>query len=357
MRLQSEFDKFGVFGIVVVLFSFHAGIRDVIDVYHQTQFLAFRLDHARQVQHRKLLGELVENAEFTFGSGIEAGNLDAAHGVANIEEAASLSAFAINGKRGADGGLDAKAIQNRAEDFVIVEAINEGFVHGYFVGHGAVNHTLVEIGSTQAPDLAGEHDVVTVMDLGEMVERAGLFGVRHSVSAAVVLNRDVTLFDVDVGRAVFAHGSQFDQVAIGLEFTQSEQQIQGADHIVDLGKHRMFAIDHGIRSGTLFGEMHDRFRFDGFNGGREEVVIHDIADEEIDLLAGKFLPNLQAIGKRADRGQGLHAQLKVPLPADEVVNDGDRVAPIGQMQGSRPSAITVSAKYSDPHVFSFTLHP
>ena len=56
---------------------------------------------------------------------IQAGDLDAAHGVANVEEAARLPALAVDRQRMADGGLRAEAVQHRAEDLVVVEAVDQ----------------------------------------------------------------------------------------------------------------------------------------------------------------------------------------------------------------------------------------
>ena len=63
-----------------------------------------------------------------------AGNLDAADGVANIEEAARLSALAVNGDRMSDGRLDAEAVQRRAENLVVVEAVDQAFIQRGLVG-------------------------------------------------------------------------------------------------------------------------------------------------------------------------------------------------------------------------------
>ena len=68
----------------------------------------------------------------------------------------------------------------------------------------------------------------------------------------------------------------------GLEFAQREQQVQRADHVVHLGEDRMFAVDHGIGRRALFGEMDDRFGFEGLDGAGEKVVVRDVADEEFD---------------------------------------------------------------------------
>ena len=173
-----------------------------------------------------------------------------------------MAAFAVHSERMSDGRLHAEAIQHRAENFVVVEAIDQRFVQRHFIGHGSVNHALIQIGGAQSPDLAGEHDVVAVVHFGKVIKRAGLLGIRNGVSAAIVLDGDVAFFDIDIGRAVFAHGAELDQVAIGLKLAQCEEQIQRAHDVVHLREHRMFAVDHGIGSGALFGEMDDGFRLE-----------------------------------------------------------------------------------------------
>ncbi len=97
------------------------------------------------------------------------------------------------------------------------------------------------------------------MHLGQVIERAGLLGEGKHVAAAIVLDLDVAFFDVDVGRAVFAHGTQLDQVAVGLDLAQGEEQVERADDVVDLGEGRMLAVDHGVRRRTLLGEVDDGF--------------------------------------------------------------------------------------------------
>ena len=59
---------------------------------------------------------------------VQAGNLDAANRVANIEKAARLPALAIHRERMADGRLHAEAVQHRAENFVVIETVDERFI-------------------------------------------------------------------------------------------------------------------------------------------------------------------------------------------------------------------------------------
>ncbi len=58
-------------------------------------------------------------------AGFANGDLNAAHGIADIQEAARLAALAVDRERMADGGLNAEAIERRAEDLVVVEAVDE----------------------------------------------------------------------------------------------------------------------------------------------------------------------------------------------------------------------------------------
>ena len=181
-----------------------------------------------------------------------------------------------------------------------------------FVGHGAVHHALVEIGSAQAPDLAGEHDVVAVVHFREVIEGAGLLGKRQHILAAVVFDVDVAFFDVDIGRAVFAHGAELDQVALGLKFAQREQQVERAHHVIHLREDRVLAVDHGVRRGALFGKVNHRFGLKRLHRGRKKIVIGDVAGEKLDGPSGVLLPDLQSFGQRANRRQGFDAELVIP---------------------------------------------
>src|SRR5271170_2402367 len=191
----------------------------------QVDFFGGGLNDAGDIHDGKTFSELIVNAALVARGGILAGDFDAAHGVANIEEAAALAAFAVHGEGMSDDGFDAEAIEDGAENFVVIKTIDERFIERDFVGDGAVHHSLIQIGGAQTPDFAGEHDVVAVVHLGEVVERARLLGKGKNVFAAVVFDGDVAFFDVNVRRAILAHGAEFHKVAIGLQFAQSKKQI------------------------------------------------------------------------------------------------------------------------------------
>src|SRR5205807_524292 len=71
--------------------------------------------------------KLVVHAAFAPRRGVVAGNLDAANRIANVQEAAGLSALPVHGERLADGSLHAKAVQHRPENIVVVETIDQRF--------------------------------------------------------------------------------------------------------------------------------------------------------------------------------------------------------------------------------------
>ena len=156
VRLQSQVDQLGVLRVVVVGFRFHARIGQVMDLRLQSQLRAGRLHHLRQLQHRELLGELVEDAELARIGRIHAGDFDAANGVANVEEAARLSALAVDGDRMSGRRFNAEAIQRGAEDLVVVEAVDQRFIQRGVVGRRAVDDALIQVGGAQSPSLAAE---------------------------------------------------------------------------------------------------------------------------------------------------------------------------------------------------------
>src|SRR5208282_5942564 len=149
--------------------------------------------------NRKLFRELVEDAALALRRRIQTGDLDASNRITNIEKTAGLAALAVHGERVPDGCLNAETIEHGAKDFVVIEAVDQRLVQRDFIGHGSVDHALVEVGGAQSPRLAGEQDVVTVVDLREMVKGTRLFGIRHGVAPPVVLDGDVAFFDINIG--------------------------------------------------------------------------------------------------------------------------------------------------------------
>jgi hypothetical protein len=95
------------------------------------------------------------------------------------------------------------------------------------------------------------------MDLGEVVHGSRLLGIGQGILAAVVLDGDVSLLDVNVGSAVLTHGAQLHQVAVGKFLLDGIEDVEGAHYIVDLGHHRMFAANHREGSRALLAKVHN----------------------------------------------------------------------------------------------------
>ena len=58
----------------------------------------------------------------------------------------------------------------------------------------------------------------------------------------------------------------------------------------------------------------------------EELVIRHVTDQKINFLAGVLVPCAKPVRERLNGRESLHAELEIPLAADEVVNDGDRMS-------------------------------
>ncbi len=101
---------------------------------------------------------------------------------------------------------------------------------------------------------------MAVVHFGEVVEAAGLFGEGQDVGTATVRDLDVPLFDVDVGRPVLPHRPELDEVDRRVDVRDRIQEVQRADHVVHLGVDGVLAVDHGVGSAALLGEVDDRVR-------------------------------------------------------------------------------------------------
>lgn len=153
-----------------------------------------------------------------------------------------------------------------------------------------VNDSLVQIRGSHTPSLASEGDVVRVVNLAEVIERARLLRVRQSVGPPVVRDRDVTLLDVDVGGPVLAHGPELHEVAILSELLDREEHVEGPDHVVVLREDGPRAVDHGVRSRALLAEVDHGVGLEGLEGVGEELEVADVAHEELDGVPGEGFP-------------------------------------------------------------------
>ena len=108
-------------------------------------------------------------------------------------------------------------------------------------------------------------------------------------------------------------------MAVRAEFANGKEEIQSPDNIVDLGKRSVFAVDHGIGSGALFGEVHHGIRLKFSDRSSEKIVIADIADKLLNGFAGELLPYTKAVGKWPDRGDVCAPSSVIPLAAEKII--------------------------------------
>src|ERR671917_689498 len=164
-----------------------------------------------------------------------------------------------------------------------------------------------------------------------------------------MLDLDVALFDVYVGRAVLAHRAELDEMALRRELVDREEHVEGAYHVVVLRVDRVPPVDHRVGRRTLLGVVHDGIRL---------VALHDIGDElpvqEVAVLKGHrlpahLLPHPDPLLGVGDRREALRPELVVYRPADEIVHDDDLVARLGEMQRGRPAAVAVTPEYQNLH--------
>jgi SagB-type dehydrogenase family enzyme len=316
VRLKAEVDQLGVRDLVVVLGRLDPRVVQVLDGGRAGVGARHRLG---DVLHRHRLGHLVEHPEVAPVGRVLAGQLDAPHGVPDVDDAADLAAGPVDGQRLAQHGLDREPVQHRAEHGVIVEPGRQPLVDGGLRRLLAVHHALVEVGRPQVPDPAGELHVVAVVHLGQVVEGPRALGEQHPVPAAVVLELEPALLDVDVRRTVDAHRAQLDQVNVAVELGDRVEQVERADHVVLLGVDRVLAVDHRVRRGPLLGVVHDRVRLEIGERRIGELGVAQVADVAADPLPGQLPPDLDPGLQRRDRHQRLDPELVVVAAAGEVV--------------------------------------
>ena len=143
-----------------------------------------------------------------------------------------MAAFAIDRERNAGDGLHQEAVDHGAEDVVVVEIRHQFGVQIGFGGREAINRALHQIGDAQAVAAHVKPEQVGVEYLRRVIQAAGLARVKELVAAALVFDVDPAFLDVDVRRAVFAHGAELDDVALRRELHHCPDDVEGRIEIV-----------------------------------------------------------------------------------------------------------------------------
>src|ERR1700719_2781966 len=125
-----------------MLLALHPRIREMDDVGLEPVRRTRIADPLRQRLDRELLGELIEDAVLALGGRVLERESHAGDRIADIEEAARLPALPVDRQRQSERALDAKAVEHRAPDRVVVEARGEPWVECELVGVISVDHAL-----------------------------------------------------------------------------------------------------------------------------------------------------------------------------------------------------------------------
>ena len=129
---------------------------------------------------------------------------------------------------------------------------------------------------------------------------------------------------------------------VGVDLLDRVHHVEVADDVVHLRVDRVLAVDHGVRRRALLPEVDDGIGPRLGDDAVGEGGVGEVADAHVDRVAGYLLPARDAILQGGDGHEAVDAHLAVVLAAHEVVDDGDLMAPGGQVQGRRPSEVPVS---------------
>src|SRR5262249_31779761 len=114
-------------------------------------------------------------------------------------------------------------------------------------------------------------------------------------------------------------------------------------------------VNHRVRRRALLGKVHDGIGPKFADRFGEKFVIGDVTDQQVDRFSRVCIPRAEPLGQGADGSEGLDAQLKIPLTAYEIIDDGYIVAPLREIQRGRPAAVTIATEHGNPHVSSDAL--
>src|SRR5581483_8477725 len=98
----------------------------------------------------------------------------------------------------------------------------------------AEDNALHHVRSSKAPGLRGEHDVVGAVNLAPVIPGVGLTGERQPICATPILDLEEPFRDVDVRRAIFAHGAELQEVSLQSKVTNGEHEVEGRHDVVHL---------------------------------------------------------------------------------------------------------------------------
>ena len=216
-------------------------------------------------------------------------------------------------------------------------------------GGKSVDRPLHQVSDPDAVDADIEPEQVGIEHLGGVVERACRAGEQELVLAPLVLDLDPALLNVDVRRAVLAHGAELDDVAVGGVVHDTPDGVEGRIEVVAQRQASGRLRTHRIGGRRLLGIVHDGFRLH-----RREDFVHGagigaVGDHDPHRLAGAFLKDARPLlqGRRREQRPGIrfhrHGAPQV------VVDDRHIMAEAGKHHGRGPAEIAIASQNEDTH--------
>ena len=169
------------------------------------------------------------------------------------------------------------------------------------------------------------------------------------VTTPLVVDRNIPLFDVDIGRTILTHCTQLDQVAIGHVVSHRVEHVEVAKDIIRLGIDGVTAVDHRVGRSTLLAIVDDRFGLEPAHHWLEEAVVTDIAHVDAQTTTAHGLPDGNPLLQRDDRHQTISTELIVVTTASHVIDESDFMTTRRQVDRGGPSEIAIPTKDQDTH--------
>ena len=277
------------------------------------------------------------------------GQAQAGHGVGQGQEAPFLFAPPEKGQRMTDDSLAAEAVDGGAEALVEIEAAAQARVIPHLGDMRAEDDALHDICRPDAPDLRSEMSIVRVMHFALVIPTARLPRERQAVHPPAELDIKEALGDGDIGRAVFAHGADLNEVRFGHDFFDGPEQVEIVDDIVLLGPDAVCLVDHRVGRRGHLAQVHDGIGLEVGEAGFDEVVVGEVANAEIQLDAEGVMEGAQALFARGDGLRADAADFGHPLPPQEQIGAGHFMTMRPQINGQGPAEVAVYPRNEYAH--------
>ena len=210
-------------GLIIMFFLLGAWVVIAFDLRAQADLARDRLDQLRQFFDRVRIFKLIKDAVFARLGWIFQRQAQASHRVDQGQEAAFLPAQPKERQRMPDDSLTAEAVDGCAEALVEVEAGAQARVGVHLGQLRPKDNALHDIGGADAPDLGGEVRIVRVVHFALVIPTASLPREGQPVFASTEFDFEEAFGNIQLGRAIFAHGAQLDQMCVWRDFFNRPQ--------------------------------------------------------------------------------------------------------------------------------------